>query len=85
MKALTRGGSPYYNWPVPIIIATTPVTSTNITTTTRFSETYVYGVGIVAVLAIDVCVFFGYKTYQAENKKLVNKRQDQPPKRRHML
>ena len=46
---------------------------------------YVYGVGILAVLVIGVCVFFAYKTSQAENKKLVNKKQDQPPKRCHML
>ena len=46
---------------------------------------YVYGVGILAVLAIGVCVFFAYNTSQAKNKKLVNEKQDQPPKRRHML
>ena len=28
----------------------------------RSSDTYVYGVGIVTFLAIDVCVFFAYKT-----------------------
>ena len=46
---------------------------------------YVYGVGIFAVLTIAVCVFFSYKTSQALNKKQVNEKQDQPPKRRHML
>ena len=46
---------------------------------------YVYGVGILAVLAIGVSVFFAYNTSQAENKIQVNKKQDQPPKRRHML
>ena len=40
------------------------------------NDTYVYGVGILAVLAIGVCVFF---TFQSKNKKLVNKKQDQPP------
>ena len=66
--------------------ATTPATSTNhTTTTTRSFDTYVYGVGILAVLGIGVCVFFAYNTYQAKNKKLVNEKQDQPPKRRHML
>ena len=57
------------------------------------NDTYVYGVGILAVLAIGVCVFFTYNTFQPKNKKLVNDRlaaqheqkQDQPPKRRHML
>ena len=47
------------------------------------SDTYVYGVGIVAVLAIGVCVFFAYNTFQP--KKRINEKKDQPPKRRHML
>ena len=38
--------------------ATTPAASTNNTTTTRSNDTYVYGVGMFAVLAIGVCVFF---------------------------
>ena len=29
--------------------------------TTIYSNTYIYGVGIVAVLTIGVCVFFTYK------------------------
>ena len=57
------------------------------------NDTYIYGVGILEVLAISVCVFFTYNTFQPKNKKLVNDRlaaqheqkQDQPPKRRHML
>ena len=47
--------------------------------------TYIYGVGIIAVLAIGVCVFFAYNTFQPKNKKLINEKQEQPPKRRHML
>ena len=35
---------------------------------TRSSDTYIYGVGIVAVLAIGVCVFFAHNTSQAEKK-----------------
>ena len=50
--------------------------------TVQSNDTYVYGVGILAVLAIGVSVFFAYNTSQGKNKKLVN---DQPPKRRHML
>ena len=46
---------------------------------------YVYGVGILAVLAICVCVFFAYNASQAKNKKLVNEKQNQPPKPRHLL
>ena len=53
--------------------------------TEQSNDTYVYGVGILAVLAIGVCVFFRYNTFQPKNKKLVNEKQDQPPKRRHML
>ena len=41
--------------------ATAPPTSTtSTTTTTRSSDTCVYGLGILAVLAIIVCVFFTY-------------------------
>ena len=46
---------------------------------------YVYDVGILAVLAICVCAFFAYNTSQAKNKKQANDKNDQPPKRRHML
>ena len=60
----------------------TPSTPSN---TTRSNDTYVYGVGMLAVLVIGVCGFFAYNTSQAENKKQVNKKQDQPPKRRHIL
>ena len=52
--------------------------------TARSNDTYVYGVGMLAVLAIGVCVFFAYETFP-KNKKPVNEKQDQPPKRRHML
>ena len=48
---------------------TNPATSTNNATTTRSSDTDVYGVGTLAVLAIGVCVFFTYNTSPAENKK----------------
>ena len=40
--------------------ATTPVTSTTNTNTTRSSDTYIHGVGTLAVLAIGICVFFAY-------------------------
>ena len=52
----------------------------------RSNDTYVYGVGIVTVLTIGVCVFFVYNNSQAKNKKVTNEeKQDQPPKRRPML
>ena len=49
------------------------------------NDTYVYGVGILAVLAIGVCVFFAYDTFQPKNKKIVNEKQDQQPKRLHVF
>ena len=42
-----------------------------------------YGVGILDVVAIGVCVFFAYNTFQ--RKKQANEKKDQPPKRCHML
>ena len=53
--------------------------SINNTTTIRSNDTYAYGVGVLAVLAIGVCVFFGYNTFQP--KKLINEQKDQPPQR----
>ena len=46
----------------------TPSTSSS---TARFSDTYIYGAGIIAVLAISVCVLFAYtnKSSQAANKE----------------
>ena len=60
-------------------------TSATNTATTRPNDTYVYGVGILAVLAIGVCVFFTYNASKAKNKKTVTEKQDQPPKSRHMF
>ena len=52
----------------------------NASATARSNHTYIYGVGILAVLAIGVCVFFAYNTF-SKNKKIINEKQDQPPKR----
>ena len=51
----------------------------------KSNDTYVYGLGILAVLAIDVCVFFAYNASQAKKRKPVNEKQDQQPKRRPIL
>ena len=59
-----------------------PIVQSTVQSTVQSNDTYVYGVDILAVLAIGVSVFFAYNTSQGKNKKLVN---DQPPKRRHML
>ena len=64
-----------------------PVQSTEqppVESTVQSSDTNVYGVGILAVLAIGVCVFFAFNTFP-KNKKPVNEKQDQPPKRCLML
>ena len=46
-------------------------------------DTYVYGIDILAVFAIGVCVFCTYNASQTKNRKTVNeKKQDQKPKRR---
>ena len=50
--------------------------------TVQPNDTYIYGVGMLAVLAIGICVFFAYNTSQVANKKQV---QQQLPKRRNML
>ena len=49
--------------------------------TVQSNDTYVYGVGMLPVLSIGVCEFFAYP----KNKKLVNEKQNQRPKRRHMV
>ena len=85
----TLSTSPSTGDPTPSISSSTgdPTPSTPSHTTTT-NDTYVYGVGMFAVLAIGVCVFF---TYQAKNKKQDNDHptaqheQKQPSKRRHML
>ena len=63
--------------------ANNETTSVINTATARSNDTYVYGIGVIAVVPIGVCVFFAYNTFQS--KKIVNEKQDQPPKRRHIL
>ena len=66
-----EGGGDTTNASNETINARNETTSTNNNTTTRSVDTYVYGVGILAVLAIGACVFF---TYQVKNKKRDNDR-----------
>ena len=40
--------------------------------TVRSNDTYVYGVGMLAVVAIGVCIFFAYNNSQGKNKKTTN-------------
>ena len=39
--------------------------------TVQSNDTYIYGVGTLAVLTIGVCVLFAYNSSQAANKKQV--------------
>ena len=83
MKRLKEKILEDYRLPTPSISSSTcdPTTSTSSSTcdprpstsshATRSNYTYVYGVGIFAVLAIGGCVFFAYNTFP-KNKKLVN-------------
>ena len=51
--------------------------------TVQSSDTYVYGVGMLAVLAIGVCVFFAYNTFlkkQASDCPAAQNEQKQRPK-----
>ena len=48
--------------------------------TTRPNDTYVYDVGILAVVAIGLRVLFAHNTFQPKNKKVFNEKKDQPPK-----
>ena len=62
-----------------------PTEQSTVQSTVQSNGAYVYGIGILAVLAIGICVFFTYNIFQPKNKKLVNEKKDQPPKRHHML
>ena len=52
---------------------------------TRSNDTYVYGVGILAFLAIGVCAFLHITLSSLKIKKVVNEKQDKPPKRLHVF
>ena len=54
-----------------------------IQSTVRSNDTYIYGVGMLAVLAVGVYVIFAYNTFQP--KKIISEKQDQPPKRFHIF
>ena len=53
--------------------------------TASSGDTYIYGVGMLAVFAIGVSIFFAYNTFQPKNKRPVNEKQDQTIKQRHMF
>ena len=59
-----------------------PTVQSSVQSAEQSNGAYVDGVRMFAVFAIDLCVFFAYNTFP---KKLNNEKQDQPPKRRHML
>ena len=47
----------------------------SVQSTVQSNDTYVYGVGMLAVLAIGACVFFAYNNF-SKNKKQANEKQD---------
>ena len=56
--------------PTPSTLSSTSNSTPSRTSyTTRSNDTYIYGVGILAAVAIGVGVFFAYNTYQPKNKK----------------
>ena len=55
-----------------------PKSSVQSSVQSTVQSNYVYGVRILAVATIGVCVFFAYNTFQL--KKLINEKQDHPPK-----
>ena len=55
-----------------------PKSSVQSSVQSTVQSNYVYGVRILAVATIGVCVFFAYTTFQP--KKLINEKQDHPPK-----
>ena len=44
------------------------IEQSSVQSTEQSNNTYVYGFGTLAVLAIGACVFFAYNTFQAKNK-----------------
>ena len=48
------------------------------------NDTYAYGIGVLTILTIGVCVFLTYNTFP-KNKKQANEKKDKQPKRRPML
>ena len=52
--------------------STTRATSSSIGAITRFSDTYISGIGIGAVLAIGACVFFTYNN-KSSQLQIMNK------------
>ena len=49
----------------------------SVQSTVQSNDTYIYGVGMLAVLAIGVYVFFAYNTF-SKNKKQANEKKYQP-------
>ena len=59
--------------------AVKPTVQPTVQSTVQSSDTYVYGVVILAVFSTGVCIFFGHNRFHP--KKLINEKKDQPPQR----
>ena len=57
-----------------------PSVQPTVQSTVQSNDTYIYGVGLLAVLTISVCVFFAYNASQPKklllNKKKINHQDD---------
>ena len=89
LNDVKKGGRDTTNTSNETINASNETTSA---TTTRSSDTYIYGAGILVVLAIGVvCIFFTYSQAKNKNKSMITRelsmsKKKKPPKRRqHML
>ena len=70
-KPTSSGSSPKGDTKPSTFFSTGDPTPSTPLNATISNDTYVYGVGILAVLAIGVCVFFAYNHSQV--KKTINK------------
>ena len=70
-KPTSSGSSPKGDTKPSTFFSTGDPTPSTPLNATISNDTYVYGVGILAVLAIGVCVFFAYNDSQV--KKTINK------------
>ena len=50
-----------------------PTVQTSVQSTVQSNDTQIYGVGIIAALAIGVCAFFAYNIFQPKNSSIKNR------------
>lgn len=89
MKWCKKGGEDTSHNNKDATDTTTSATASATSAITRSNDTYIYGVVIIAALAISVCVVFAYnkKHFQGANKGEVKGEPEQPfkPLKRHNM